>query len=80
MNIREEISKMVFEMIGEREKTDLLENVDLQDEYMFDSLMIIELITNIEEKFAMEFDFDELDLDKIFNINHLVEVVEKCLR
>lgn len=80
MQVRKTITKLVFDILEEVERKDILENVDLKEEYMFDSLMIIELIANIEEEYGFEFDFDELDLSKIFNIEHLIETVEKIVK
>lgn len=49
----------------------------LDRDFAFDSLMIIELITSIEEEFDIEFDFDELDLEEIYNLDKIIENVKK---
>lgn len=54
-----------------------IEGILLDRDFAFDSLMIIELITSIEEEFNIEFDFEELDLEEIYNLDKIIENVKK---
>lgn len=54
-----------------------MEGILLDRDFSFDSLMIIELITSIEEEFNIEFDFDEFDIEEIYNLDKIIENVEK---
>lgn len=70
-----ELIKMVSDDDGILE--DYKEGILLDRDFAFDSLMIIELITSIEEEFNIEFDFDELDLEEIYNVDKIIENVKK---
>lgn len=77
MNLRKRLTEMVKEVCENPEINDVLkENVDLSKEYMFDSILIIELIGNIEDEFQIEFSFDDLDLENIYQFDALVRIVE----
>ena len=41
--------------------------------------MIVELIVKIEDEFSIEFDFDDLDPDKIYNLHELTKIVEQLI-
>lgn len=47
------------------------------DEIGLDSIEFVQLIVNIEDKFNIEFNEEELNLDMYKNINDLVKVIER---
>ena len=49
----------------------------LEDGLGLDSIAIVELITLIEEKFAVEFDEDDLDMEAFANVRTLSQWIEK---
>ncbi len=49
----------------------------LEDGLGLDSIAIVELITLIEEKFTVEFDEDDLDMDAFANIQTLSQWIEE---
>lgn len=50
--------------------------IKLDENYGFDSLLIIELITEIEDKYGFEFDFDNYDIEDIYDLDVLIKYVE----
>jgi acyl carrier protein len=52
---------------------------DLLLEGMIDSFGIVELIATLEERFGVEFDFDELEADDMTRIGPLSSYVERKL-
>lgn len=75
--LRKQIVKIVAE---ENPKLDvtikLKDNLNLETECGFDSLMIINFITIIQDYFSIEIDFDEMDIDKIYELDVLVEAID----
>jgi acyl carrier protein len=73
-----DIKQMIIEIIYEFKQTDLdiTENSrSLIKDYKFDSLMLIDFISEIEEKFGILFEVDD-DLNLLFDdINILAEFV-----
>lgn len=52
---------------------------DLIDELGFDSLLFVELIVSIEDEFGIEFDMNNLDINKLRHMNELKEIVNRYL-
>ena len=55
------------------------ENCDLIDELGFDSLLFVELIVSIEDEFEIEFDMNNLDINKLRHLNELKNIVSGYL-
>mgnify|MGYP001151800033 CR=1 FL=1 len=47
------------------------------DEIGLDSIEFVQLIVNIEDKFNIEFNEEELNVDMYKNVNDLVKVIEE---
>lgn len=73
MKIEEEIKQMVLGL-SNSSRNDLEDNLIL--DYSMDSVEIIQLIVKLEEKYDIEFDDEDLDFEKICNINSLISIVE----
>lgn len=52
---------------------------DLIDELGFDSLLFVELIVEIEDEFGIEFNMNNLDINKLRHFNELKEIVNGYL-
>lgn len=52
------------------------EHCNLVEKLGFDSLLIVQLIVEIEELFNIEFDMDSLDVDKFKYIDKLVQEID----
>lgn len=78
MEIKKELWKFVKDVNEEIILENLPEgNIDLAVEFGFDSLMIIELITLIEEQYGFEFDFETIDIEGLYNFEELVAIIEQ---
>lgn len=55
------------------------ENIILNKDCRFNSLMIVELIASIEDNFNIEIDFTEMNIDEIYNLDLLIKHVNKKL-
>lgn len=47
------------------------------EEIGLDSIEFVQLIVNIEDKFNIEFDEEELNVDKYKNLDDLVKIIER---
>lgn len=78
MEIKKELWKFVKDVNEEITLENLPEgNIDLAVEFGFDSLMLIELITLIEEQYGFEFDFETIDIEGLYNFEELVAIIEQ---
>ena len=58
---------------------DVPPSFDLLLEGVVDSFGVVEMIASLEERFGMEFDFDELEADDLTRIGPLSSYVERKL-
>jgi len=58
---------------------DVPSSFDLLLEGVIDSFGVVEIIASLEERFSLEFDFDELDADDLTRIGPLSSYVERKL-
>ena len=77
--VREEILQRVVEQLAAKGLTpsDVPASFDLLLEGVIDSFGVVELITWLEERFAVEFDFDELSADDLTKVGPLAAYVER---
>lgn len=54
----------------------ICEDTNLINDFMYDSIRIVELIIDIEEAFDIEFDSSELALDNIADFRKLVPLIQ----
>lgn len=73
------IITIVKDLIGELniiEEGQLIdEDASLCDEYGINSIIIIELVMKIEERFGIEFDDSELNHHQLDTVNKIVELI-----
>ena len=81
MDYNSEILDLIVD-IAQVSKEDIqkIEDLNLLEDLHFDSLMIVELLVKIEEKYMFEFDFGILNLDNIYNFNSLITTVKELLK
>ena len=53
--------------------------INVIDELGFDSLLFVELIVSIEDEFGIEFDMNNLDINKLRHLNELKNIVSGYL-
>jgi acyl carrier protein len=77
--VREEILARVVEQLAAKGLTpsDVPASFDLLLEGVIDSFGVVELITVLEQRFAVEFDFDELSADDLTKVGPLAEYVQR---
>lgn len=68
--------KMVFK-VSEEKNCQITEETDLIIDYGYDSLKFIELISEIEELYEIEFDIDDIDIEKLRSMKLLLQLVNK---
>lgn len=79
--VRQKLIKLVIKTNKkELKETDFKKGVKLIDDLEFDSISIIQLIVDIEEEFHIEFDDDEVLIDKIDVFDELVNYVYDLVR
>lgn len=76
---RELVLERVAEQLAARDLTpsDVTASFDLLLEGVIDSFGVVEIIMMLEERFSIEFDFDELAADDLTKIGPLAEYVER---
>lgn len=82
---RTELRKQIIKIVAQENPkldvtTKLKDNLNLETECGFDSLMIINFITIIQDYFSIEIDFDEMDIDKIYELDVLVETIDNVMK
>ena len=65
--------------LTEEEKEKILQNKDcnLKEELGFDSLLMVELIIEIEEQLGFEFEAEEMDMKRLQSYQNLLELVKR---
>ena len=76
MNTKEILDSLIREFAGKNADTVSLEGKNLVDDLGYDSLNLMQLIAEIEEKFDISMDDDVL-IDSFDNYNSLLECVLK---
>ena len=76
--ILESIRKSLEEILGEEgEKKELEANMDLINDIGLDSLLLVNVILDLEEQYDLNIDFDEFDFDKVQTIQELAEYIKE---
>lgn len=77
--VREAILDRVAEPLAAKGLTpsDVPPSFDLLLEGVIDSFGVVEMIVMLEQRFAVEFDLDELPADDLTNVDALAEYVER---
>jgi acyl carrier protein len=77
--VREAILDRVAEPLAAKGLTpsDVPPSFDLLLEGVIDSFGVVEMIVMLEERFAVEFDLDDLPADDLTNVDALAEYVER---
>lgn len=79
--INEEIRELIQECIGSELVSDL-EDIRDDDELFIvgiDSINLVTLILEIENKYGIEFDVEEIDMEKFKTINDIAKIVSMQL-
>ena len=74
--MKNKIKKIIEDICG---KQDFNFNTSLSMDLSLDSLSFIRVISEIENEFNINFDDEDLDIDKIDSINKISKIIEKKL-
>lgn len=74
-NIEEKIEKIIKDIIGY--DTAISKHTNLIDDLGITSIVLMELIYQLETDFDIQFSFDDLDIDNIVIFGNLVELISK---
>ena len=81
---KKEIEEKILEIIEEEMPELEVDKVDMEasftDEYGVDSVSLIKVIVDAEQKFNVKFDDKELALNKYNNFEDVVDVIEEKLK
>lgn len=75
-NIRENIIEIVYELDRTVGKKEIMKCKNLIDDLGFDSIKMLSLIVEVENKFNIEFEDEDLDMDKLNVFENLICIVE----
>lgn len=78
MNLEKIIRNKIKEMVGIENAENIMGDKDLRDDGL-DSLNAIELIVALEMEFAIEFNEDDLLVERINTVDKIVELVKKYI-
>lgn len=81
--IIEKFKEIIINIIDEEDIVEIDEDFiekDLLNDFGFDSLNIISLIVEIEEKFNIEFDDDFLEMENMRRPKFIIEYIERKLK
>ena len=76
---KNELKNKLLEIINDisfNEISDLSDELNL-DEHGFDSLLIVQLIIEIESALKIEFDEEDMDLELLNNVGSLLNTIER---
>lgn len=76
MNIAEEVKKIISGII-EVPAEEIKEDASFLDEYGMDSLRVLEILANLENKFEIVIDPEELVL--MTNASEVTKIIEQCI-
>lgn len=77
--IEERMKKLIREAGDNVDVERLDEKINLIDDYGFDSVNLVQLVVSIEDEFGIEFEDDDLEMDKISKYTELIKIIEKKL-
>lgn len=78
---REILFKELKELVKGRSKSkqEITGDTNLIYDLGFDSILLIELFTEIEERYSVEFDFEDVDFEKIVVYENFVHYIASIL-
>lgn len=80
MNIREDIIEIIASIEEEKSVREVLAVSDDLIQLELNSLSVIKIIVEIENKFNIEFDDELLDQNKFTSLRMLCDYVENCMK
>lgn len=76
-NLFQELKEIVKEL--SKSKQEITESTNMTYDLGFDSILLIELFTAIEERYHVEFDFENVDFEEVVIYENFVNYVAKVI-
>ena len=76
MDIFQKVKEVICDTIGEE---NIMPDQELKADFGLDSLSLVAVVVELEEKFGIEFNESDLDPSKIIHVRDLIELVEKYI-
>jgi len=73
----DKLYEIIAKLSGEIKISAITEETDLITDGSYDSLKFIQLISEIEETFQIEFDIDDVDLKKLRSMKNLMQLINE---
>ena len=77
MEVKEELKKIVCDVLNS--EVEIADNINLMYDFNMDSIQIINVVAMLEERFDIEFELEDLNIDNLVSFSKLVEMVEKLI-
>ena len=75
--MEERVMHLIAEVQGEPDGEYIYrEGIQLNEDYLFDSLRVVEFISRIEDEFGFEFNLDEFDIDSIYDLDSVIATIK----
>lgn len=76
-NIKMEIKEMIAKANGEFTVTEIKDDTNLLLDLGFDSIMLVQLLADIEERYNILIKDEDMDTDILYIVSSLVKTIEK---
>lgn len=77
MNLTQEIIELIMTKVKDVSADKIGENTILTDDLGFDSLELVSLLIDLEAKYGIELDLEDLDIDSVNSVEGIVRLVSK---
>ena len=77
MEVKKELKKIVCDVLNN--EVEFADNINLMYDFNMDSIQIINVVAMLEERFDIEFELEDLNIDNLVFFSKLVEMVEKLI-
>lgn len=79
-NVEAELKKIIGSLIGmESDSESITEETNLLKDLGFDSILLVQLIAEIEDEFQIVFKDSDMDVDKLYKFSELTSTVKKYI-
>lgn len=73
--LQTEISQIIKEYVIDIITDSINPDINFLDEYSLDSIILMQILFDIEEKYNILFEEDDMEISKLSNINSLCEII-----
>lgn len=77
MEVKEELKKIVCDVLND--EVEIADNINLMYDLNMDSIQIVNVVAMLEERFDIEFELEDLNIDNLVSFSKLAETVERLI-